>query len=278
MPEIDNVQAILNAGRATASSALAVPAGYKPAVVVPDSYTLEPLEFSEPLPLPDFIVSQVTLYEADSFVQYSNRYKNPNTLVFASPAQQVLKGNASIEARFDYHAQSSPMRNRHGARYQLTLSTELAEWMAIDGVGQNQEQFARFLDDRLQDVIHPDGAVLIALAEGLEAKTKVNFQSRINRKSGARVLVHDENIDLKIGAGQIDVPDGLKLYIPVFEGGKRQPIEARLPIRITEGRLYITTHLLKLADVARDALAEVTKHIAEETELLILCGMEGPGH
>lgn len=269
-----NAAELLAAGKAIAANIINS-GGHStnPAVIVPEGHRVEYLDPLQPAPLKDFIEANVTLYDADSFIAYVKEYRTATTLIFAAPVDKSGT-SAGLTAHLEYHDGKAPRprRNSHTARYPLPLSVELLAWLSINERAQGQVAFARFLDDHVQDVIRPESALLIELGESLNMKREVEFQSTIKRSTGGRTLIHKENVEAKISAGTVQVPQVLTLLLPVFEGGDSVEIDARIDLDVREGKPFITIQLVRLHVILREALAKVCQRVADETAIDVLSG------
>ena len=89
--------------------------------------------------------------------------------------------------------------------------------------------------------------------------------------SGAGQLVFKERH--KDTAGQpLSVPGGFLLAIPVFDGGDRWKLLARLRYRVVNQRVMWTYQLHKVREVIREAFQEAATGIALSTELPLFFG------
>lgn len=249
-------------------------AGRRPCVLVPDGYGLQFLEREDIAPVPDHIRQKVELVDLDSFTAYVLRYKQHTTAIFAT----ATDSGASFTAIFDYHEtgrDGNAGRSVHIATYPCPLSNEWRVWSGQNARGQKQEEFSEFIDANARDVTAPDSAALLELAMNFESRSDVQFQSDIRRSgAGGRTLRFVETIEAgRSGtAGEMKVPDSLQISVPVFEGGKKFSVDARLEFRVNGGRLAITYHLRRPQDTVRQAIADLRTDIATATEITPLLG------
>ena len=212
-------------------------------------------------------------------IEYVNAFKK-HTSRLASQLRfenGACKGG-SITAHLEYHEggkDGKPQRNAHLAIYPLPASVEMLAWTSINAQWLPQVKLARFLDDHLRDIRTPEGAAVLELAEGLEASKSAVFSSKIDRHKGGSRLYYDETVEAKTSAGNLDIPKKLTLSIPVFEGGKKHEIDARLALDVQGGKAVIMIQLVELHVVFREALAAVRAEISEATKLTILAGSLG---
>lgn len=278
---ISNVEELLRAGKALGTPNTP-PAPFAPYAVIPDGFTLTPLPLRPLNPLPDHIRQAVRLEDSESFITYVKAFRIHTTRVFAAAVklQNVSPNNAGgakFTALLDYHegqTEQKAARVAHVVEYPVPLSLEFSIWLASSGKGLAQMDFVQFIENNCMDVVKPTSADLMELALNFEAKTSVTFQSKVDRVSGGRSLIFQEDVAAGQSGniGQMKVPDGLTLRIPVFEGGKPYEFQARLEYRPQSGRLTITYHLQRPHDVFRAAWKDLRAEIATALELEILTG------
>lgn len=242
-------------------------------VIAPAGYIAIPIPRVEIAPAPDHIRQRVTLNSLDSFTAYVKKFQRNNTEIFSASNES----GGSFTAVFDYHEGGKdgvPGRAVHSALYPCPLSVEWKTWLKLNSVPQKQETFVEFIDANAKDIILPDSAVLLELAMNFEMKSNVNFQSDIRRTTGGRVLKFTEEIEAgrSGSAGEIKVPDIIKIRIPVFETGKLFEIEARVEFRVNSGKLTIAYILRRAHDAVRDALTDLRKDIETATGIIPLAG------
>lgn len=247
--------------------------GYKPIVLMPEGYTEHELQREIIAPLPDHIRQTVTLNDLDSFTAYVSRFQRPETVILASGEP------AEFMAVFDYHRGAKddggvPGRVAHIALYPCPHSLEWKTWMGSNGKPLNQAAFVEFVDANSADVISPDSASLLELAQNFEMSSTVSFQSDIKRTTGGKVLrfVEDSQMGRSGSGGEMKVPDELSLSLPVFDGGKVFDLKARMEFRVTCGKLSIAYHLRRPHDALRSALLDLRKDIAVATGIAPLTG------
>lgn len=253
--------------------------GFRPLVVVPDGYKTQPLDFEQPAPLLDYIRQSVTLADLDSFAAYVKRYQSPTTLIFA----KVTTTGATFTAIFDYHRaksdkleKSDTQANRvaHRATYPCPRSHEWQQWSDNNGKAMSQEAFARFVDANMPDITSPDSALLLELILNFEAKSNVSFSSEVKPQSGARVLKYAESIEGtgNTSQGTMKVPELIGINVPIFYGGKRFPLQAKLFYRPSGGKLNISYELRRPHEVVDLAIKDIVADIKAETAIAPLLG------
>lgn len=276
MHDHQSVVELLAAGKAIGAP-VNVP-GRQIGIVIPQEYGFVALPPAEPEPLLPYIRQTVQLSDTESFVAYVKRYQTKDTVIFATLPTSVNGAGAEFRAVFDYHIggkgeDHKPDRTAHQAYFPCPQSTNWAAWLSISGKAQSQDAFINFIEANGIDIVAPDTAALLELAVNFEAKTEVEFISKVDRLTGARKLTFNETVtNGSQTKGSITVPDSLKLKLPVFEGGKPFDLAARLEWRPSGGKLNVTVHLLRPMDIVRAAVNETRKEIAAAVEIEPMTG------
>lgn len=205
------------------------------------------------------------LHDAASFLAYVDKHGDGATEVWADTTR------STITAVLDAHEGDlgGPRFEQHRATYAVLLTDAWKAWAALDGKLLDQEAFAQHIEDRSIDIIRPNGADMLELAQSFHATIGVHFDSSKALSSGERQLTYREDINASAGkAGQMDIPASFDLGLVPFEGADAFPVTARFRYRIVNGTLRIGYHLERPADVLRTAFLDVVSHIEE--------GIDGP--
>jgi uncharacterized protein YfdQ (DUF2303 family) len=239
--------------------------------VVPQGSTLVSLkEYQYPEGMrPERIIAHPKFQDQTSFCSYVNTYKDDRTRIFADVAA------ASFVALIDYHGvgtDRNPEFVSHRALFPLTLSEEWKLWMQYHDKLVGQSEFAEFLEDNRADIVEPDSATLLEIAKDLQAKTDVNFASKVNSSNGASTLQYEENIKATVATGRIEMPEHFVIKIPVFFGESAVEIPARLRFRISDGKLKFQYKLYRPVEVRQHAFDVTRGEIATATTLEVLLG------
>lgn len=220
----------------------------------------------------------VSTYETASFIDYVNRHKlTGQTHLFG----QATELGGSFSAMLDYHGivggesghvgpYNGPGWGDHQITLSLSSSPEWVRWVKLNGTYVSQEQFAEFIEDNMSDIIQPDAATVLEMAQGLQGKKTVQFKSGKNLKDGAIKLEYVEAIEVTGSSTRRDdslqVPSRFTLALVPFVGAAGVEITARLRFRIgNNGALsfaYILDRPYKVIEVAfehaRTAIEEAT--------------------
>lgn len=231
-------------------------------------------ELDKRMPGPRRREGRVTLHDQDSFCTYLSRY--------ARTEQSVVYANMhamTFEAVIDEHPVSDPLKDEvstawRGFRAQYTCprSPEWQVWTANDGKEMKQEQFADFLEARLEDLATAEGfpkpVEMLTVARQLNIRTKGEFRREINPTNGDYILVNKTETT----ADSTQIPRAFQIAIAVFEGGTRYAVEARVRFTCGEAGPRFSYTLHRRVEVERDAFATVRSLIMYATKLPILAG------
>jgi uncharacterized protein YfdQ (DUF2303 family) len=250
-----------------AQKPIAVGDGKVPHVLVPQGMTLQPIrEYTERQPLTPYIDRQVKMFDLPSFVAYVNRFKNQSSLIGVS--------DLALRAELDYHAPGQSARNLHSVMYDLAASEEYQAWSTINNKPQAQQDFALFLEERAGDVVQPASAAMLEIVLTLTANTTIEFKSGKRLDNLTQQLQYVETQQARAGQqGNLEIPTGITLSLPLFRHGEPVLIEAKLRTIIRDGKAMFVVKLLGLDRARDDALAKMIEQVATETALPVWRGV-----
>lgn len=215
--------------------------------------------------LPDHIRQSIGIQTTDSLVEYVNRYKTENTLIFADITTDT------IVAQIDYHTPedgvSAEARHvAHRATLTLSKSIEWQEWTRISGRLMEQLEFARFVEENAADIRAPDGASLLESIRDLQAHRKVNFSKAVRTSSENETFEYSEETTAKTKQGGIEIPTKFKLGIPVYFGEADKELFAFLRWKLGDGTLTLGIQLHRPEHVRQAVFQAIVTDIAGRTE------------
>lgn len=252
-----DLEAVLHAGAALGD--IREVAG-TPVVVVPNGYSCE--DFSHLLRTPTRLKGTTVLSDEASFIDYVVLHLSKGTDLYFQSSPPVF---LSV---FNADRPDSPDWSDHRAVYKCPLSVEWKTWFGADGNKMGQEDFARFVEANLPDIIDPEAANMLEIALTLEAKKKVNFASGLRLSNGSNQLTYEEQVDGTAAKGNLTIPETITIGIPVFEGGDRYKIEAHFRYRIADGgKLTMWFELVRPHKVIEDAVKTARTSIETATGL-----------
>lgn len=210
---------------------------------------------------PDYIHQGVTLQTVDSLVDYLNRFKTDDTVLFADIAANTIVGAV------DYHAPNAAALLGHKATLTLPFAIEWKTWAEIDGKLMAQLEFARFLEESAGDVVAPSGAELLDACRDLQARRKVNFTKAVRTNSDNESFEYTDETTANIKKGGVEIPSKFQLQIPVYFGGATTDLFAFLRWRLEEGEgLKLGVKLHRAEHVRQAVFKQIVLDAAGRTE------------
>ncbi|HDR9512280.1 phosphopentomutase [Burkholderia cepacia] len=265
-----DVAAILGAGTSLASAQKSPLNDGVPFVVVPEGYKVEHLFERDEYPARASGV--VKLRDANSFVEYFNRQKRPESQIYASLDPAKILGLID-----DHRAYNAANVDHDGANWRayrvefaVPASREWKVWTGKDRQPLDQLAFAELIEDNLPDIVSPDGSTMLSIALNFEASKEGNFVSATRLQDGSTNFVWKE--DVNATGNKIAMPSQVTLNIPVFENGAPYSMEARIKYRVQNGTLKIWYELVRPHKVLESAFRAIWSQIEEQTESKILLG------
>lgn len=266
------IDTLLSAGR-IGMGPQSVPGGNIPYVIVPVGHTIKELPeliYNEHAEHPERIKGNVTVVDPASFIEYHKLFSDLNSRVFAD--ETTLK----VLAVLDYHGALDGGGPRWG-QHRLTLSYRTSEewkiWTASNNKQMTQQAFAEFLEQNSLDITTPTPAQMMEIANDLQATTDVEFGSGLRQQDGQVRFKYTETTKATVGAGQVQVPDRFRLFIPPFIGANRVLQDALLRFRVKEGKLTFWYTLVRPEEVIRKAFIAGRDFLATELEIKIINGI-----
>ena len=203
-----------------------------PVAVIPEGYQVHDLErFCDG---PVRIKRKLTTAFSDSFVRYVSIFQKTDTRMYGS-----LSGKLSAVID-DHDASGDAAWNDHIIDLVLRHSDEFRIWSALaNNAPCSQTAFLDVLRDRRGDVVSMQGADLLSLIQNFRATKNASFRSMRNIDNGDVAFEYSQETR---GAGTLQVPEEIKLMIPIFEGEPPEDVVLRLRFEIEEGvlKFFIT--------------------------------------
>lgn len=219
-----------------------------------------------------------------SFIDITNRFKGPSSVLFAEVNVEDRKISANITAIFDYHPSGEDTQNAdnlgHRATYGFPISKAFKNWLDQNTNAMSQIEFAYFLEKRINDMSSPteedkalieglkpkfaDPIEILELSRDLEIYSNEAFVSRNKLSSGETELKFtNQHVD---GSGKpIKIPDFFVINVPVFEGGPRQRVLSQLRYRKKDSTVVWFFELYNIDEMLHESFdkscAEVEKAV-----------------
>lgn len=205
----------------------------------------------------------IVLHDGDSFGRYiTDHSTGVATSLYADVKARKVVGILDGHER----GADAPGWGEHRAELALRFTDEWSAWLARNGKIEGQTEFAYHIEERMLDVVEPDGATLLELAQSFQATVNVNFKRAERLDSGETALRFEETVDARAGRqGEIDIPQTFTLDVPVFEGDEPTRITAHLRYRLRDGQLRIGYQLVRPEEAIRESFSRVLDVIEAET-------------
>lgn len=238
---------------------------------------------------PRRIKQSPSFIDAGSFVEYVNRFKDEDSLIFAN----VTEASATLTAVLDYHKQDlTPDYCQHRATFTTLPTPEWAAWLKVNRQPMDQVTFATWLEDNLNlfvqpkdstgkpDKTVPSGAELLELVQTLHGHQNARFNTQVRLQTGAYSVNYEEDVDVKgsVAGGVIALPPKIVGGFAIFQGGDAFQVPARLKVRVTERKMMLHFETIGVPQLIRDNLIGddehpgVVRQIATKTGIIPLLG------
>jgi len=209
------------------------------------------------------------------------------TVFDAASFNQVLADNAdagSIAIYMDRHPEKPrvvAVMNGNGKggpgwgdfRVEIAFrkTVQWSKWSALDGKLMQQVAFAEFLEENMEDVVEPAGALLLEIATYLTSVRTVNFRSGIRLSSGAIQFQHDETDDVQ--AGELSVPEEFTLGISPIFGLASYLVPCRFRWRLIDRKLHLGFKLQRIETLMAKIVEDVISKIERGANISVLDGL-----
>lgn len=218
--------------------------------------------------LPKTISQAVTLQNADALVEYINRFKSADSLLFADVAI------SRIVAALDYHAASKAALVLHRATLDLPYSEEWKIWTGISSQMKPQLEFARFIEENAPDVKAPDAGSLLEAVRDLQARRNVSFIKAVRTETDNESFEFNDNTEART-KGDLELPTKFLLNIPVYFGDPATEVYAFLRWKLDEGALTLGIKLHRAEHIRQAAFKLIVTGAVERTGVMAVFGKLG---
>lgn len=266
---LDNLIAQLNGALAVRK----ISEGDIPFAVFPADYKIEKLEHL--LENPIVTRQTITVRDITSFSEYAKKHANPDSTVFANDGWEssLLHVKPSVLAIFDYHGKDKPHHGAHSAKLVPRLSEAWVRWVTFCDKSFGQAEFARFLEENMIDIAEPEGASLVEITRGIQATQKGEFKSGVRLQNGSFNLTYAVETTASVVQGNLEIPEFIKLGIPVFENDVVYSVKAWLRYGIEDGKLKLRLELHRPRFIYHDAFMTIMAKVKEAMpDNLVLLG------
>jgi uncharacterized protein YfdQ (DUF2303 family) len=222
----------------------------------------------------------VTIATTASLAQYLNEHREDGTTVYAD------EEDFTVTAVINDHGTENPGHRDHRATLSLVQTPACVRWVGAHAKMLSQVDFAQLIEDGLYEIVSPDGATVLEIAQSMQASMGSEFRSANRLTDGQVRFQYTETIDAKAGAaGDLTIPEIITLQFAPFNGSAPITIEARLRYRMQGGKLTLGLWLIRHVEAIRaafgaelDALQAATADVADDSDregLVALWGKPG---
>lgn len=232
-------------------------------------------KFTELLNKPARIETSITHTCFKSFIDYVNRFKDPERSIIRMFA--TAGGAFSAAAVLDYHKprkqktdssradSEAPGWLGHVARFNPSITAGWNSWDKTNGKYLEQAMFADFIYQHMADIKAPDGAELLAIVKTLKATAKGEFKDRRDLHTGSIELIYQMQVSAAAGTSSqpIKLPESCRVNLQTYYGGPVINLQADIIMQIPArdgDKLRLGFRFYRLAD----QLDELAGFIAEE--------------
>lgn len=220
-------------------------------------------------PIPTYIKQNVEVQTKDSLVEYVDRFKTDNTVIFADIDDDRIVAVLDYHGKGESTAQApTPAITSHRAVLDLPKSHQWNTWCSIEGQMMRQADFAKFVEENSEDISSPTGAALLEMVLDLEKSKHI----RVVRKM--RTAGSDDGVS----GGQIEVngtelPSVFNLSIPVYFGERQVPVRAFTRDALSQDKIITIGFKLARTEMIRQAeFLRISTEIAEATGVPMIAG------
>lgn len=227
-------------------------------LVVPEGYQAVELDTSKWREHPVRATGIAKPGTVAALVDYVKRHETSGTTIWCDLQ------DGTLTALIDDHEGEVPGYGQHRAVCVLEPTPEWEHWLGKNGHMMSQVEFAEHVEVGLDDIVEPEAATILEMAQFFQANTDVSFRSSNRLQSGEQQLKYDETVAATAGKdGSIAIPSGFKLGVEPFYGEQRYGLYARFRFRINGGRLQMSYHLDRPDVVRRQALEGIVDRLNE---------------
>jgi uncharacterized protein YfdQ (DUF2303 family) len=234
---------------------------------VPKDHRIERADLEKLAPSPRRIRANASAHDLASFVHYVRRFANETSLVWVNlnPETNAL----ALRAQLDDNSRFGPSWREHSVTFSPSLSVEWRRWNNADAKAMAQVEFATFIEDNLVDITSkeglPSGADMLKMALEFEARQDQRLKSHARLMNGGIQLEYISDDDAAT-VTRMQLFDRFQIGIPVFWGGDRWSLDARLRYRAREGKVSFWFELIRPDRVHEAAARALIQQLRDQVD------------
>ena len=239
----------------------------KALVVLPAGKTIADLEKFQHGP--DKVVASPNHIKVESFIEYVNRFKLPETIIEGS------FGGSKFTARIDYHSApqilltpaemivevgkySTPSWNTWNPTLSLVTTGDYKKIKAMNEKAFDQLAFVQELESLEHCIVLPEVADISDMVLKFESMDKVTFASKVSRSDGKINLTYKEEDETE---GKVKLPAVIVFKVAVYEASAPIEIQASVRYRTGGGSLTLFIEIPDFDRIEREAFYQVAEDI-----------------
>jgi uncharacterized protein YfdQ (DUF2303 family) len=238
---------------------------------------------------PKIITQAVKLQDSYSLIEYVNRFKDADSVLFADIV------SSTILAVIDYHtgagstvaglegSDPTARHTKHTALLTLPLSLEWQTWMGIDGKMMSHVDFANFLEEHAIDILPLDtlhnssGEVIEDAPTTIyelcrEMQLRSNYGASSVVRNGDYLSIEMQKGDDITTKRNVSMPASINLDVPVYFGEQPVRVVALMRQRAVDGKILMGVKLRRPEQVRQDEFKRSVHDIALQVDLTTLYG------
>jgi uncharacterized protein YfdQ (DUF2303 family) len=210
--------------------------------VLPAGATHEVLDLERLLPVPRRAHGRAIVQAVDDLERYVKRHDDTSRTTLWVDAEQhrviaVLNDHQGVGQE---NGEEEPGWGDHRVQLQLKPTREWLHWANHDNKLMGQQEFAEHIEDGLLEIVRPDGATMLELAQSIQGTVSAEFQAAHRLQDGNVGVQYIEQTAARAGQkGELEIPATFELAISPFLGEEPVQLAARLRYRIRSGGLAI---------------------------------------
>lgn len=233
---------------------------------------------------PKIITQAVKVQDVASIMNYVNRFKNPDSALFADIMSSTILGVIDYhKAGVDDASNKIAQHTKHSVSLTIPHSIEWETWKKIDGTIMKHVDFSNFLEensmdilplgtahDRNGEIIEDAPTTILELCRELQVKSSFGAASEV--RNGDYISVEMQKGDDISTKRNVALPVSIDLNIPVYFGEQSVLIKAFMRRKVTEGVLGLGIKLQRPEQVRQDEFKRIVSEIEQGVMLATLYG------
>jgi uncharacterized protein YfdQ (DUF2303 family) len=248
--------------------------GHARVVVVPAGAKAEVVDLAPYALTPRRAKGTAKPQSVEAFIDYVGRHRRDTTTIWVEP----LDGKV-VAVLNDHGPDQAEKFGDFRAELVLPVTPEWTHWLKRDKRYGSQTEFAEHIEEGLDEIRDPPGALVLEIAQSMQATVTAEFKSAARLDDGSIAVQWVEDINATAGrTGDLKIPQEITLGIAPFYGEQPYELLARIRYRIAGGELAIGYSLNRPDVIVRDCLLAIRARIEEAFPNQVYIGSPPTGH